>query len=437
MRPFAFTCTLCFILWLLKGEAKESRNFSPALWISTIWFGISGSRPIGAWFNSSSLRSASEGSIHDQVVLNGLLLLSFFVLSKKHVDYGQIIHNNLSMIILFLFLLFSALFISAFPFNSFKRWYKVFGIIPIALVIYSENEPLKALESVVRRCAYILIPMSLCLIKYFPEYSVRYSYEGFRMGTGVATHKNSLGLMCAVCTFFLFWSIFQRIRIKQLFKNTKLMISDLLVLAIGVFLLFGGGSSYSATSCTIWVMSVSLLFFYTKFKSFADVLADNFVIINILFVAAFIIAQKWLVPKVAVILGRDPNLTDRDLIWNEVLNVAIQSPIFGTGYGGYWGLKEITEGISAHVDQAHNGYIDVFLQTGSIGLLFLAILLITLSDKIGKELHRCYEWGVYGMCFFPTILIYNYTEGSLLVNSFSWTYLMFIAIVFSKRSMTV
>jgi len=432
MRLLAITLTLGMILWLLREDSKYTKSNNISLWIPTIWFGIASSRPLGAWFIGNFHRTVNEGSIQDQIVLNGLLILSFIVIINKRMKLSNVFKDNTWLFNLYIYLLFSSIFVSDFPFNSFKRWYKISGTIIIAAVILIENDPIDALISIVRRCAYILIPMSLCLIKYFPEYSIQYSYEGIRMGTGVTTHKNSLGIMCALYTFIIIWANFDKCRKKITLKNKQLLFKDMVVTVIGLFLLFGGGHSYSATSCTIWVLCCALLI-VLQINRINTLISNNFTSINIGIVILFLIIDNWLVPKVAVFLGRNPNLTDRDQIWREVLNIATQHPILGVGYGGFWGLIGKGQGgIIDFVDQAHNGYIDVFLQTGLIGLIFVSMFIVFLSKKI-SYLSRCnLVWCNLGFCLIPAIIIYNYTEAAMLVNSCTWVFLIFLSIVSSK-----
>ena len=57
---------------------------------------------------------------------------------------------------------------SDYPFVGFKRWFKSLGDPLMALVIVSERYPAAALTSVLRRCAFLLLPLSVVFIKYFP-----------------------------------------------------------------------------------------------------------------------------------------------------------------------------------------------------------------------------------------------------------------------------
>jgi len=65
------------------------------------------------------------------------------------------------------------------------------------MVIVSEVNPRQSLASLLRRCAYVLIPFSVVLIKYYPALGRQYGrWSGIEMWIGVTNQKNSLGILC-------------------------------------------------------------------------------------------------------------------------------------------------------------------------------------------------------------------------------------------------
>ncbi len=91
---------------------------------------------------------------------------------------------------------------------ALKRWGREWVVIVMAMVIMSEANPRQALAALLRRCAYVLIPFSLVLIKYYPEFGRRYArWSGVEMWTGVTGQKNELGRLCMISIFFLFCAL--------------------------------------------------------------------------------------------------------------------------------------------------------------------------------------------------------------------------------------
>ena len=68
---------------------------------------------------------------------------------------------------------------SDFQFVAFKRWIKILGHPIMALVVLTDPDPIEALRRLFKRAAFVLVPMSILFIKYFPEYG-----RGFDQWTG-------------------------------------------------------------------------------------------------------------------------------------------------------------------------------------------------------------------------------------------------------------
>jgi len=74
-------------------------------------------------------------------------------------------------------------------------------------------------------------------------------------------------------------------------------------------------------------------------------------------------------------VGRDATMSGRDELWTDVLDYGMASPILGGGYGAFWyegrGL-ELTG--TWNPRQAHNSYLDVFVDLGVLGLLLILVV---------------------------------------------------------------
>ena len=428
----ALVTYIVLLIWLLRIERKQNPEASLSLWIPTLFFMIMASRSVGRWFSPGfSDGSVAEGSSLDRVVLNSLILIALLVLSRRKIDWSRILKDNSWLILFYVFLGLSILW-SEYPYSSFKRWFKIVGLVIMGFMVLSERKPLQALESMLRRTAYVLIPLSLVLIKYFPQYGISYTvHEGIRMGTGVTTHKNSLGVLCAVLVFFLIWRLFLKWRAGGLFKSKSYTYADAIVIGIGLFLLFGGGATYSATSILIFIIGMAFLIILYRYKNLAKYLADHLKPALIVMAVLLMFFYSILLPLVTSLLNRSENLTDRDEVWSSVLEVASQNPILGTGYGGYWGLAGDTAKKHHKVNQSHNGYIEIYLQVGIVGIIFFTIFIFEFCGNIRRAFNHVYDWGVFGMCFLIMVLVYNYSEASFISTTLIWTLIVVMSIVFS------
>lgn len=81
------------------------------------------------------------------------------------------------------------------------------------------------------------------------------------------------------------------------------------------------------------------------------------------------------------LFGKSEDLTGRFDIWNSVIGLASERPWFGWGWVGYWvPWVEPFEGLAVRKGvtylQAHNAWLDVWLQLGVIGVIAFASIVI-------------------------------------------------------------
>jgi exopolysaccharide production protein ExoQ len=126
-------------------------------------------------------------------------------------------------------------------------------------------------------------------------------------------------------------------------------------------------------------------------------------------------------------MGRDPTLTGRTQLWDFVQGMIDQRPLYGYGYHALFDLPGLQEHVLALVGwpapNAHNGYLEVWLGLGLVGLgLTLAFLLGALMHAARalvddpKSVPACFAFFSLG-----TYLARNFSESDLLDQSgLSW-----------------
>lgn len=424
---------IVFVSWLLLIERQRNPAASYALWVPTFWMLICGSKPVARWFESGSLSSdggAAAGSPLDRLVLSILILLALLVLFRRKIEWSRFLKNNFWLIFLYLYLGFSILW-SDHPSVSMRRWIRILGAIPVALVVLSERSPLEALESVLRRCAYVLVPFSLLTVKYFPLYGVVFNrWSGQRMWIGVAVQKNGLGQLCGFSAFIIIWAFLRERRAGGLSKNRPQTFADGLVFAIAVFLLVGPGGCYSATSIGILIVGIaSLLLLYQMENRVRHMVTYLVCAVVVVMLCLYFTAS--LMPAVTSVFGRDESFTGRTDIWRLGFEVAARHPILGRGFGGYWGFEnEISEAF--RVTEGHNGFLDVYIELGMVGIVILFGFLLSFYVRVRRELNHAFDWAVFGICFLVMLLINSYTESNYLkTSSYLWNITVFLTVVFS------
>ena len=175
----ALLLTLAFIVFLVRRDIKEKPDVSGALWLPVLWLVLICSRSFTQWLNIWGLRvggavSAEEGSPLDACFIFALLIAGVCVLLTRQVPFSEIVRNN-SWLVIFVTYCFISILWSDFPLVSFKRWIKMFGHPIMALIILTEPNLEEALIQVMKRCTYVIVPVSILFIKYFPDWGDRKS----------------------------------------------------------------------------------------------------------------------------------------------------------------------------------------------------------------------------------------------------------------------
>src|SRR5207302_1997460 len=174
------------------------------------------------------------------------------------VRLSEIVRNN-GWIIAFLLYCFISITWSDFPFVAFKRWIKILGHPVMALIILTEPEPEEALKTLMKRCAYVVVPVSILFIKYYPEWGRSFDvWTGLGMNNGIADNKNMLGADCLILGFFFFWYLLQTWQAdRNTWRRNELrLIGGFL---IGIWWLFS--QAHSATSfLSLLIGAVIVLF---------------------------------------------------------------------------------------------------------------------------------------------------------------------------------
>jgi O-antigen ligase len=299
---------------------------------------------------------------------------------------------------------------------SFKRWTRELLAVLMAFCVLSESSPRDAMESILRRTTYILIPVSLLLIKYFPEYGIEYSSDGTRLWIGLAMQKNGLGRLCLIGSFFLIWSLVTRFRENKPSFWDYQTYTECFLLFMAFWLLGGPGRSpfYSATS--FYTLCLGLLVFsglsLAKKRGKMPGSAGIIIVISIIMIygVAILFTGPSNVAGIASAANRNDTLTGRTLIWGVLLPMAMQRPILGHGFGSFWITLKTT---SLDILSSHNGYLDVLLGLGFLGIFLTAAFLLSFGRKAYRILFYDFNWGVLSICFLIMFVVHNITESSI------------------------
>lgn len=406
---------------LQPEDPVDSKPVSVYLWIPFLWYAIAATRSVTFWLRGSPAGmdlSYTEGSPVDRAVYSVLIAAGIWILTRRRIQWSHAAGCNKWVLAIMVYTLTSVLW-SDFPEVMFKRWIKLFGSVVMALVVLTEPAPVEAIFTMLRRCFLVHFPLDIVLVKYFRNIGVGWDDLGFEMWTGLTTHKNVLGEVCMVGGMYFIWDT-----MKNLGKRRCLV--NIFYLAMIAYLMNGPGSSRSTTS--ILAMSIGLfLFFGLQFAPRDKESLNRFLVkraialvfatVTIQLGISAITRDRTLMTVTLEALGRDSTLTGRTELWEDILVYASRNPFQGVGYGSFWIGDKANNLWEKHYwkpQQGHNGYIDVYVELGLIGLFLMGGLLVSTFVNIRESIIKDFEFGRFQMALFVMVAIHNLAESSFL-----------------------
>jgi exopolysaccharide production protein ExoQ len=414
MTQIATIVYALLILALFALDRDRKSRTSIALWIPVIWMLIAASRPVSQWLQIGSAMTSAEqyldGSPIDRLVFAVLLALGLAVLATRTRDVGLLLRNNGAILLFFSYCALSILW-SDFADVAFKRWTKALGDIVMVLVVLSDPDQRAAIRKFLTWTGFILVPLSVLFIKYYPDLGRGYlSWVWTPVYVGVTTNKNTLGVVTMLMGLASLWCFLQAFRRARGARQTKSMMVHCLILLMVVWTLW---KANSATSWSCFLLGGGIMILTSK-----PAVARRPAIVHLLVAAALSVSFSTLFldlgSGLVQTMGRDPTLTGRTAIWKLVLDMT-GNPLFGTGFESFWlgpRLAKIWSLYWWHPNEAHNGYLEVFLNLGWSGVTLLAIILITAYRRVVAACRRDPQTGCIWLALFVVTAAYNLTEAA-------------------------
>jgi exopolysaccharide production protein ExoQ len=226
---------------------------------------------------------------------------------------------------------------------------------------------------------------------------------------GVFAHKNVLGHTMAIGII---------VELYILIIGTKRWIWHALLLIGCLLLVVLSRSSTAIVLTCYYFLGGVLLIIAQRGKQYLSIALTILVVLASTFIVVY-----WAEPDfIWTLLGRDPTLTGRTVLWSYVLNFIWERPLLGWGYGAMWLPKDqitlaISQAVGWQVPQAHNAFFEVMLEVGVIGLVLLLIFMGGSMWRGGRLLTTSKSrFGVMTFLLFLGATITGMTESNLVQN---------------------
>ena len=407
---------LGLILLLFAFERRMNPDVSPALWIPFLWMFFIGTRFPSEWLDMGGASMVHvddylDGSPIDRAVFLVLFVAAFAVLIRRRLSWLPLASANFWIAAFFAYGLASIGW-SDFPWVALKRFAKVFEHVLMVLVVLTDPSAARAMDALLRRFLAVGVLLSVLFLKYYPEYGRAFEvWTGTAINTGATLDKNALGHICVIGAVFYSSSLLSREHraIAQPIKGRTLL--DIGMLAAVCWLLDLANAKTALVCSILGAFIVAVLSRTRLGRSPKAVVACalSLVVLVVSLEATFDISKSGIEA-----LGRDATLTDRVFVWDDVLAVP-NNALFGTGFESFWlgpRAEQLWQKYWWRPNQAHNGYIETYINLGAVGLLLLLAMIVAASFRALQAMKNVDPFGVARFAFIVVIAILNYTDAT-------------------------
>jgi O-antigen ligase len=319
-----------------------------------------------------------------------------------------VLRRNWSLVALVFLALLSSLW-AGMPDLALRKSIGLFGttLLGIALAArLSFQDQLRMLSWLFR----VIAVLSLAFVVLLPSYGI--SKEGEWMG--VFSYKNAMGTVMGL-SLLVEWQLTAASLLSKVLKSLAMFLYAVLLL-----------NSDSVSPLVALMGTVILLNIY-KFGALRlriPLYALSLITVVLASLGFSLGAANG--DSVMGALGRSSNLTGRTEIWSLVLSFIPQKPILGYGYSGFWlGASPesyvINQIMRGPIQYSHNGYLEMLLTLGVIGLL-LSLVLIGAGMKRAFYFSKQCQSGteLWPLAFLLYFILHNLSECTILTQDIEW-----------------
>jgi exopolysaccharide production protein ExoQ len=425
----------CGIIGLFYLNRDNTVRTSKALWIPVIYLWIVGSRPVSAWLGitpAAVTKVQPDGSPLDAAILGVLLIAAIAVLVRRSKRVLAFLLLSWPILAYLVYCLVSVAW-SYHPDIAFKRWIKSLADPAMCFVIVTDPQPVAALKRLISRVGFVLLPVSMLLIRYYGDLGRGYTPSGQIMNTGVTTFKNELGatvLVVCVCTV---WQVITLLRTRRQHIRGRQLLAQGTLLAFGLALFVMADSQ---TSIACFLLGSGLLF-ATRLRVIRIRPARVHMLCSLIILTGGMILFFGSESGVVQAMGRESTFSGRTDIWAALLEAA-PNGIVGAGFESFWispNVLKFQRTLEAEnwyhpeaLNEAHDGYLEVYLNLGLVGVgLILWILISGYRRAVAAFRRNPSLGGLMLACIIPSAF-YSLTEAGFRMVYVMWIFLLFAVV---------
>lgn len=369
-----------------------------------------------AWFRGRAVAETDASNPLLVLVTLFLIVLAFLRVAGS-IDHLITMFKLETGVYVFAGMTFATIFWSADPGASMRR-----SIVFVAVTLYASYLVLRfSLDQIIRLLAVMFVvsaAINLMFIVALPLYGT--DLDG--RFTGVFNQKNALGYTAAL-------GIPALIVAGRAWRPGRLIFYPTVVIHIGLLIGSESKTMLLAAAGPVALMGVYQLFRGRKTLRGAVLLS---LAGSSIFTIAFATANVGLLAKW---LDKDVTLTGRVPLWENLIPIALDRPLFGHGYGatfnGYFSpVHEVWIQNRWNPSHAHNALLQIWLEMGVVAaVLFLVVYVRAVTRAIKIVAIVPGAVGLWPLVFLTTTLLVSITESGVSADQIGW--MMFVVAVLS------
>jgi len=299
---------------------------------------------------------------------------------------------------------------SDFPFITFRRNASLIGSALFGMYLadrYTLKDQLHMLGAMLGIVAIFSFLFSLFL----PFYGLSRDHEG--AWQGIFDQKNVLGHIMMISSFVFFLLCID----EKGFRWIKL------ALLILTFVLLVRSQSVTSTIIVLVIYCLMLLFKSLQWNFYSRAALFCLYILTAVGTVGWIYENQNFILNV---IGRSSDLSGRSQLWESVIPIVEKHLLLGHGYSAFWiegGAREdIWYLVQWETPHSHNGFLDVWLDVGLIGVFTVGLSFLQAFHNSIKYVKQKNTWeALWPLIYLTSFLIYNFFESAFVGhNSIYW-----------------
>ena len=341
---------------------------------------------------------AEEGPYHRSFVIGiySFALLNCVVYSSK---VGPIIRGGGIYYAFFLLFIVSAV-ISGNTDGMVRTFLYFVGAYVVCLpAVAAYRDDFPSFVSALSIFGAVFVLLNLIFVHYFPDRAIDHNLNRW---IGMTSAANGLGVTAMIAV----WA-----SVMRLLSESRLAVKLLNLMTIsGAFVCLYGADSKMATVISGALVAAIPVFNWLTISRRVSPINASLICMGV--TLPFIILHYVLNPDISLsqmffsAIGRDSTFTGRTSIWATGLQIVAANPVWGVGF------QEAVAHKGVEIRHFHNGYLDLAVRGGVMGLsLLLMVLMFAITRALRIYRHDSYL-GLGLLSLLMMIIIHNLTEGS-------------------------